>query len=92
MILKDADKGQAKLLIILKSLNRGAKSIEKTSSLNNIVLFLSSKENIHFYFRSKIFSIKNERPEQALEPTPKPTLKSARNLKVFVTPKKKYHH
>ena len=93
MTLKDADEGQTKLVIILKSLNRGTKSVEKrSSSLSNIVLFLSSRENIHFYFRSKTFSIKNERPEQALEPTPKPTPKPARNLKVLVTPKKKYHH
>ena len=92
MTLKDADEIQIKLVIILKSLKRGAKSVEKWSSLNNIVLFLSSREIIHFYFRIKIFSTKNERPEQALEPTPKPTPKPARNLKVFVTPKKKYHH
>ena len=71
--------------------------MKKRSFLNNIGLFLSTREKILNDIRSKIFLTKNTRPEQAPEKAPEPAPESAPepssepelNPKVFDMPKTK---
>ena len=51
-------------------MNRGKISLQKKSFLNNLDLFLSTREKILNNFKSKIFPIKNLGKNPTTEPTP----------------------
>ena len=67
----------------LKGIDKGIKSVEKRSFLNNIGLFIGRKEKVLKNFKSRIFPIKNideiAAPETGL--APKPTIRKASSKK-----------
>ena len=57
--LKDSHKEQSELVKKLSGMNRGKISVEKISFLNNLKLFLSSREKIPNNLKKKVFPMKN---------------------------------
>ena len=64
-----ADNRQSNCINELKSFDKGTKTLDKKSFLNNLGLLFSARKNVLISFKSKLFPIKER--EQAPEQAPK---------------------
>ena len=59
--LEDADNNESKFATELKNFNKGIKTLEKKSFLNNLGLSFSAREKVLNSFKRRLFPIKNEK-------------------------------